>query len=946
MTEALMRPRLIDALAAAPPVSSIVAPAGWGKSALLDGAARSRLRVVPVALGSTEGHPSLLVDALTQGLKRAYPGTAVGAVRAVGGLRTSEPPSAVLDRTRAALGVPTLTLGFDEVERLPRGPVFDSLLEVARETGAKTRVIFTSRQPLPTDLAALAPSALGVDALAMTHAEVVQLIDAEVGGPVRGLARAVLEETGGWPAMVSARLRASRSPNERFADLVPALLPVVEEAIAKLRSETRYVLQVAAIVDRFERRMVRTIVSGEVAGTPEARRRLMRLEPSVVARALDELVRAKLLIDNGEAGVLRSLPGLQRVMRQRFLMQDRTGWQEAHRRAAEARLSAIAKDSDARVGPEVVDLLAASHERERLLEILSRHGSRIELDLAATGDDGRILEWMAVLDGSVVPYWCDVLAGLALARSGDPVTARERLQRARDKLASDRREPRGAWRWQVRIAEAQAAAARAKEDYSDARSWLLRALDQLEHIRKRGLEGADDLEESKRLELRMTISLARLSRESASWDKTREAVQQAIALSERYGADDETLAELRRMLVAGGLAAGDATALEPEAHRAPTDAISQAARIGLALLRDGSIERAISRFRQLTSESDEPLAHLLLARLCPADVVRDQSLDAAFRGSDPWISLEAQVRRETPSEEASFDGFFAAVLAERRADGPGRQLELARDSYRRIGARWEETRLWLILGAAAARRVDDGDGELEAVVRPVDGIIEASQAMGFIIPWSFAGRGETDPERRIRTLLLAGLRGGSERARQTCRLELERLGIDTRAVVSSPERVGAQRTPSQRSAGSAGAPFVQITRGVTRGLSSSEYQTIVNGKSNNQLVVCVPDQLVLNFGRQVSLGQKRVMMPLLLQLLRHPDQSFSMLELANLVWGTAELTSTVQTKVKVAVSRLRALLGKGRHYIITTRKMEGGDSVVAYQAAPQLPFVIIEAATD
>ena len=62
------------------------------------------------------------------------------------------------------------------------------------------------------------------------------------------------------------------------------------------------------------------------------------------------------------------------------------------------------------------------------------------------------------------------------------------------------------------------------------------------------------------------------------------------------------------------------------------------------------------------------------------------------------------------------------------------------------------------------------------------------------------------------------------------------------------------------------------------------------------------------------------------------------------MWSSPELTPTVQTKVKVAVSRLRALLGKSRNYIITTRKMEDGESVVAYQTAPQLQYLIIEPA--
>ena len=282
------------------------------------------------------------------------------------------------------------------------------------------------------------------------------------------------------------------------------------------------------------------------------------------------------------------------------------------------------------------------------------------------------------------------------------------------------------------------------------------------------------------------------------------------------------------------------------------------------------------------------------------------------------------------------------MLAEAQATSPGRALELARDAYRRVGARWDEVRVWLALGAAASRRVDDGEGDNDAVVRPVEGAIEAAQTLGFAVPWLFAGRGEADPERRVRTLLLAGLRGGQEKTRSVCRAELERIGVDTRAVTAQERpKAGA---PQRRPTSAGGAPFIRMTRSGSQGLGAADYQAIVNSKPAASFVVCVPDQLVLNFGRQLALGQKRVMLPLLLHLLRNHDESFSMLELAREVWDSPELTATVQTKVKVAVSRLRALLGKSRNYIITTRKMEDGESVVAYQTAPQLQFEIIEPA--
>ncbi len=946
MSHPLMRTRLVDALAAAPAVTAVVAPAGWGKSTLLESAATSDLRVVPVSLSSTEGHPSLFVDALAQGLKRAYPGTAVAAVRAVGGLRTSEPPHLVLERTREALATPTLTLGLDEVERLPAGPVLELLRRLIAARPAGLRLIFASRQSLPAELGGGERPLLGVRELALTLDEIDDLIhgDYAAGAPARNLARAVLEETGGWPALVSARLRASRSTTTRPSVLVSALSPIVEEAIAQTRAETRYVLQIAAVVGRFSRPYIQAIIGGEVAGTPEARRRLLRLEPAVVNRALDELVRASLVLeDDPDAARLKTLPGLQSVLRQRFLAQDRAGWQEAHRRAAELRLAALEDPPGeaAVLGPDIVDLFAAADERARLLDILSRHGARLELELPEDEGSERILGWIEALEPGATPYWCEVLAGLALARRGETDGARERLERARDKLAADKRDPT-VWRWQVRIAEAQALAARAKADFSDARSWLLRALDQVEHTRKRGL-APEESAEADALELRLAVTLARLSRESTGWDKTREAAMQALALCARRSCDPEVNLELRRMLVAGAFAAGDGAALEPETEREPIDPVSQAARIALALLRDGSIERAVERLRVLVAEAREPLGNLFLGRLLEPGAERNKVLELAQRANDPWVSLEARLRRAAV-ESPSYEGFSGAVAAEGQANGPGRQLELARDSYRRVGARWEEARLWLALGAAAARRVDDGDGDVEAVVRPVDGIVEAAQAMGFTVPWTFAGRGEPDPERRVRTLLLAGLRGGADKTKLACRLELERLGVDARQVAVAPERGRLGTSGGRRIGTAAGSPFVQLSRNGAQGLSAADYQAIINGRSSSSFVVCVPDQIVLNFGRQVSLGQKRVMMPLLLHLLRNPDESFSMLELAREVWSAPELTPTVQTKVKVAVSRLRALLGKNRHYIITTRKTEDGQSVVAYQAAPQLPFSIIEAA--
>jgi DNA-binding response OmpR family regulator len=106
----------------------------------------------------------------------------------------------------------------------------------------------------------------------------------------------------------------------------------------------------------------------------------------------------------------------------------------------------------------------------------------------------------------------------------------------------------------------------------------------------------------------------------------------------------------------------------------------------------------------------------------------------------------------------------------------------------------------------------------------------------------------------------------------------------------------------------------------------------------------VEEQLLVNAGVEVSLAEKRVILPLLSHFLHHPDEVFTMTHLSAQVWGAADARKTMQTKVKVAISRLRGLLGKDRPYILTSRVAAGddGETVVAYGLAPDFPYLVIE----
>lgn len=1019
----LHRFRLVELLRPEVGVLAIHAPAGWGKSALLDAAARSEVRLVPVPLGATEGHPSLFVEALSQGLRKAYPGSSIGAVRAALGLRGPEDPVEVFRKIREALGADRLTVAFDEVERLPRGPVWDIVKKVAAAKEPGIQVIVSARSPQP-ELVARPDRVIGPAELAFSLQEVEQLVLLEVqqdlqtsqlsgqlssqfvgrpletrsdalpvpGSPaLRALARKIEAETGGWPAIVAARIRASRALDVPRAELARAFSPIIDEAMTHERSEARYVLQVASVVKSFSRSMIQALVSGDVPGSPEARRRLIRLEPALISRSVDELRDVNLLLESPLAGS-SSLPGgsdadtlsvpagARLVLSERFRERDPAGWLEANRRAGELLIT-----RDKSPGPELVDLFAASGERERLLDILSRHGPRLELELASLGEDERLLGWVATLgQDPSTPFWVDVLAGLAHARRGEVDASRARLDRARDLLAYEKRD-NVLWRWQPRLAEAAAINAQGRGDYVDARSFLQRGLDQVAQSARRGLAERDGQGELEALELRMTLMLARVCRESAGWEKVREVHLLARnLLTARLAAStdptssraprarlESSLNEVDITSLALAFSAGDKSFLTDLAARGPS--VRPVATVLADLLGTGDLTVALDGLRTLsraprahrepnngrpltdrTERGDRgeqaDLADLFIARLTPSSDEAQAALDRLIESTDPLIehfAIEIMLRRRRvpSSPEEHLEGWGLGLQQELVAGGPGRALDAARDVYRRVGARFDEVRLWLITAAAAARRVDDGDGETEAVVKAVESLVEVAHAGGFAIPWSFAGRGESDPERRMRTLWIAGLRHGNERTRDLCKAELERLGVDTRVVTGPRERPRTPSGLSRRPAITSGAPFVLHTRTSSQGLSGSDYQQIIASKGPGSFVVCVPDQIVLNFGRVVSLGQKRVMLPLLLHLLRNPDQCFSMLELAREVWDSPELTPTVQTKVKVAISRLRALLGKNRNYITTTRKQEGAESVVAYQVAPQLQFQIIEAAS-
>ena len=92
-----------------------------------------------------------------------------------------------------------------------------------------------------------------------------------------------------------------------------------------------------------------------------------------------------------------------------------------------------------------------------------------------------------------------------------------------------------------------------------------------------------------------------------------------------------------------------------------------------------------------------------------------------------------------------------------------------------------------------------------------------------------------------------------------------------------------------------------------------------------------------------SEAEKRVILPLLRHFLLHPNDVFTMGQLSAQVWGTSDAKKAMQTKVKVAISRLRALLGKDKPYILTQKVDRGAERpVVAYGLDAGVNFFVVE----
>jgi len=235
----------------------------------------------------------------------------------------------------------------------------------------------------------------------------------------------------------------------------------------------------------------------------------------------------------------------------------------------------------------------------------------------------------------------------------------------------------------------------------------------------------------------------------------------------------------------------------------------------------------------------------------------------------------------------------------------------ARRVYATQRAAWHEARATLLLArvAYAARHPAALHRRLHALAR-----IDAASAYRFATAWAAV------------SALQVGARSLDPTIRAVRRAHL--AYAEGRAIAPSPTPETTARPGALRVVDRSGSRVVGARAAAQ--LRASELDGLLDLERG---------ELLTPTGRY-ALGTRRVLVPLLVTLVGAGDAAVDAEVLHREVWGVDRFDAVAQTRLKVAVSRARSLLGAGA--IETTRaRSPGGVAITCYRLAPTLAFAVI-----
>lgn len=778
---------------------------------------------------------------------------------------------------------------------------------------------------------------------------------------------------------------------------------VVAQLLTQRRPAEAYFMKVLSVLDRATPELAAALFGHTEQArdwSPAARRLLIQLSREDVERYLDKLTRERVLRVGPGGDGLAFPPLVREALHELFRLDDEVATREAHRRAAEHLLGCAEPTSaDGRVR-RALDHLVAARAFERLLTVLEPVA---ELLLLA-GYHRRLAKALVALEGhyATLPLWACYYLARVYVGLGQWDHAKTHLDSCRARLG-DAEALGDLWRWHPRVHFGLGELYWRRGMPSEARTYCQRGHDYLDQQLRRGAVPEECREEALGLRLEMLLLLGTLRLEAGLLDKAREVFEMARELAREAGQtraealalDDLGLIARRRGDI-GRAAAAYETALALVVRAEDIDSYSRialhlgecrrlvgdidgatelladavalradtghpesiaAATVALAVARAaaGDTEEADTCFRRGLAELDfveapRTLATCaiqyatFLARQGRPVAARTQWEAAStliatrLRAAPPLVAL----RRAAAGEIARAEGQLGRAVTE---------LSHAAELYENLGAAFEVARLrWRLAAVEHERLSQPANGDSAGAAGAAQGQPDPDDVVAALeLACAAANKGgyRLGPDAGSEELCRVGCTFGEPQTISYCARVLGRLGVELQArdetAGGSPEPTPYDRLKAAETA--AGA-YVVTTRADSASASEEDIEQLVATAGESELVLHLPRQEMINHGKRVALGQKRIILPLLVHFLRRPDGAFTMNQLATDVWESPTLDDGIRTKVKVAISRLRSLLGKARPYILTRREIVDGHTMVTYGLDPGVAFHLVEFADE
>jgi ATP/maltotriose-dependent transcriptional regulator MalT len=948
-------------------------------------------------------NPGALLDLIRAAIEVAIP---KADLRPLDMMKRGAPPeeygsrlSYVLSRVLQPIEVDHVLILLDNLHALEPGDgITQMLLGLFRDRPAKVGFVLASRHRNPIDPQVLRGAngylQLVADDLAFTYEEMFEVLapysqDDEVAAWIPSLR----VSTGGWPGVVGLIRDMFQSAGPDHTRELLRDLQGGQESI------TDYV--VGLIVDDFDDEMqafmkrlavfpwVTPLAREAVAHlwNPETRR--FEFSPkgkkssgaSEVTDALIDRLRSSQILSASRRGpdTLEFNELVRSSLYRLFSLDDGAALAQVHSCVGHWQV-----EQDGPLDPSTLDHLVSAGDWEIALELLEANVERF----FNGGQHARVRQWLAALERTQeeLPYWANYYRGRTAATYGDWDLSRKALELCKKQLLRTK-SIRQAWRWQAKVSLGFAWMYWRRGMQSETRTYCRRGLDFLAQAERRGLIPKKHAIAASEVRLELVELLGTAKLAAGAYDRAALVFEEALKLATEIGSRRAEAASLSRLgLIAMRQGQHRAAckrlqlAVQLLDHDEDADLFARASYLlGFTLVMMGEFDDGIYHLHtayDAVIDSGRPttVARVLatIGRIYGSLGLMDESADSFSRALDLILPtqdihtkveildcyasalayngrpLEAKLLLQQSASLLSSrnrnDAHLAALHAEASATldaAAGHyaqafsKIDRAIDRQRQLGAHYDAQRLawrkgmWLHQAFCA--------GELstpEEAFEVLDACCSRALQNGFIFEVGAAAE----------EVMYAGMCYGTESMRTYCCSLLQRLGRPTEDLgpINGMSETTAARYKDYRRRADLDEEYVIIDREDARGANARQVNQLVDDFGDDHLVLLVPEQLLVHKGDDISLSEKRVILPLLLHFLRNPTKAFTMSELAEAVWGAKD-DGSMQTKVKVAISRLRALLGKDRPYIVTQKVDRGGERpIVAYGLDDAVSFYIVE----